>query len=184
MRRPISQGTRVLLAFGASTAFGLILSFAGCGSHYATDDGSNESAELRAFRWHRHRQMADGGAPVATTAPSSGATGGSTPATAATSCGQGVACAGTTGCAGACDSQLLITACARCENGAFAGCSQGECSTVLNLAAPVEGERACPDRLLSSCTTVTEQCVIGGTSHQCQCSPVGGEGQLPIWICQ
>ena len=78
----------------------------------------------------------------------------------AAACTEGAACAGAAGCATECDANtLLMTSCARCENGAFADCSQRKCSPPL-----------------ASSPTVTDTGPIAGA--------LGGEDQQPISICQ
>jgi len=110
--------------------------------------------------------------------------GASVPAFATSHCELGRACTGTAGCAGDCDVVTsLIAGCARCEKGAYAGCSQGECQVAMDFVAAAADEPLCPNQLMPPCLTVGEMCTIGRTSHRCRCSSVG-PGQHPKWICK
>jgi len=99
-------------------------------------------------------------------------------------CALGRLCTGTDGCATDCDPDTsLISGCARCLKGVYAGCSQGECQTAMVFSVAGVDEALCPSQLMTPCPTVGEMCTIGHTAHRCQCSAVGGE-QHPKWICK
>ena len=99
-------------------------------------------------------------------------------------CALGRACTGTAGCAGDCDpDSSLISGCARCEKGVYAGCSQGMCQDTMELtAAASAGEQLCPNQLMTPCAAIGEMCTIGHTAHRCRCSTVGG--WYLKWICK
>jgi hypothetical protein len=99
-------------------------------------------------------------------------------------CSLGRACTGTDGCATDCDDVTsLISGCARCEKGAYVGCSQGQCEPSMMFAGASADEALCPNQLMIPCETFGEMCSIGHTAHRCRCSTVGGMSH-PKWICK
>jgi hypothetical protein len=115
---------RVLLAMCAGTLFGWAVGAAGC------DDGSyNPGAESGGSKEPELELAASTGRPAS---GSASAMAQSTPPAMtvfpAVPCGEGRACAGAIGCASACDpATAVVTSCTRCDDGAFAGCSERAC---------------------------------------------------------
>jgi hypothetical protein len=128
MRRQRLRRTNTLLAFCAGVASALALTAGACGtSPSPAEPGGSKGPEINeAVQGHR---VAGGASSQSTSvAPFAGTPviGGPVPAVAG--CGLDLPCVGTVGCTSACDpASLLLTTCARCQNGAFASCTQDSC---------------------------------------------------------
>lgn len=98
-------------------------------------------------------------------------------------CALGRACIGSAGCAGECDDATsLISGCARCEKGVYAGCSEGVCQPAMEFVVAAANEAVCPNQLMTPCPTAGEMCTIGRTSHRCRCTHVGSA--YLKWVCK
>jgi hypothetical protein len=115
---------RVLLALFAGAVLSLSIGGSGC------DDGSfSPGPESGGSKGPEMGSSAATGHPASGTASSMPV---STPTTLsifpALPCDEGLFCTGTGGCMSPCDAaDAVVTTCARCDNGAFAGCTDTAC---------------------------------------------------------